>query len=626
MKWREVMQRTARALMVPIVVLPVGAVLMAIGRFGPGFFGAAGAAIIIEYLPLMFAMGVAMGFTNYDGMAAFAAALGHVVLVAVMVAINPGVTLESGRIIPNEMSVLGGIMVGAYTATLYYRFRNVRLPEYLGFFSGKRFVVLVTAVSSVAIGFVLGHAWPPVNTYILGVGAWIFSTGGYGIFAYGVLNRLLIPTGLHHILANLIEHVFGAYVTPAGSLVTGEVARFMAGDPTAGYFTGGLFVTKLFALPAAALAILHEARAENRMQVAGLMLTAALTSIMVGITEPIEFVFIFTAPLLFAIHALLTGTVCLAAFLLGIRHYGYALPMFFINLAPAANPWLIFPLGLIYAAIYYFTFRFIIRKFNYPTPGRDVAEVKAATPADVNAVKGASPVETEVARRVIDALGGATNLLDVAACMSRLRVSVLNAQAVDEAKLSALPLAGVARTDARNLQLVMGTGSEQIREKMSEIIGGAKLYTLLAPLDGEVIPLRDVPDPAFAQELLGFGIGIIPSGNLLVAPTAGEVAKIFPGGHAVVLRTEQGLEILLHLGIDTVALRGEGFEILCAEGALVAQGQALIRFEREVILRAGKTLHSVLTIMNKEMTAEHQAAQGGQVTRGKSPVLAWRST
>jgi len=620
MKWREVMQRTARALMVPIVVLPVGALLMAAGRFGPGFFGAAGAAIIIEYLPLMFAMGVALGFTNSDGMAAFAAALGHVVLVAVMLAINPGVTLESGRVIPNEMSVLGGIMVGAYTAMLYYRFRGVRLPEYLGFFSGKRFVVLVTAVVSVAVGFVFGHIWPPVNTFILAVGSWIFATGGYGIFAYGVLNRLLIPTGLHHILANLIEHVFGSYVTPAGNLVTGEVARFMAGDPTAGFFTGGMFVIKLFALPAAALAMLHEARRENRTQVAGLMLTAALTSIMVGITEPVEFVFIFTAPLLFIVHSLLTGTALLLAFMMGIRHYGYALPMFFINLGPSANAWLIIPLGLFFALVYYLVFRLIIRKLNYPTPGRDVAESKAQA-SDQGATKVASPTETTLAHSVIAALGGVTNLLDIAACLSRLRVLLLNPLAVDEAKLAALPLSGVNRTDANNWQLVLGTGSEQIRERIGEIVSSASLSTLLAPLDGEIIPLREIPDLVFAQEMLGMGVGILPSGNTLVAPTLGRVVKVFPGGHAVVLRTPQGLELLLHIGIDTVSLGGSGFTILCAEGAEVTPGQPLVRFDRDIITSAGKKMHSVMTIMNKELVSEYQAATSGKVTRGKSIVL-----
>jgi len=613
--WRDIMQRTARALMVPIVVLPVGAVLLAAGQFGPLFLRAAGGAIIIEYLPLMFAMGVAMGFTNYDAMAAFAAALGHVVLVAVMLAVSPGILIEGGRVIPNEMSVLGGIMVGGYTAMLYYRFRGVRLPEYLGFFSGKRFVVLVTALASVALGFVLGYAWPPINRVILSIGSWIFATGGYGIFTYGVLNRLLIPTGLHHILANLVEHVFGTYVTSTGALVTGEVARFFAGDQTAGFFTGGLFVTKMFALPAAALAMVHEARPENRTRVAGLMLTAALTSIMVGITEPVEFVFIFTAPLLFAVHAILTGTITLAAFLLGIRHFGYALPLFFINLGPAENPWLIIPLGAFFALVYYVVFRFLIRKFNYPTPGRDTSE--SITQGDTS--KGAA--KASVAQKVLDSIGGPTNLLDVAACMSRLRLRVLNPAKVDEAKLKALPAAGVTRTDEYNLQIVLGTGSEQIREQINEAVGKARLLTLLAPQDGEIIPLNDFPDDVFAKGMLGVGLGLLPSGGVLVAPAAGTISKIFPGGHALVLTTTGGLEVLLHIGLDTVSLEGRGFEVLCAVNEVVELGKPLVRFDQKTILAAGKSLHTAMVVLSGDLVLEYAEAPAGTVIRGRSIAM-----
>jgi len=198
------MQRVAKALMVPIVVMPVAALFIAIGEFGPDFFSAAGNAIIVEYLPLLFAVGVAIGFSDNDGMAAFAAATGHVVLVAVMRAINPGITLESGEFRPNEMSVLGGIIVGAYTSALYWRFRNIRFPDFLGFFSGKRFVPIITALVSLAVGVGLGYLWPPINNVIISVGEWLFNPGQYGAFVYGVLNRLLIPTGLHHILQSLL--------------------------------------------------------------------------------------------------------------------------------------------------------------------------------------------------------------------------------------------------------------------------------------------------------------------------------------------------------------------------------------------------------------------------------------
>ncbi|MTI96846.1 MAG: hypothetical protein FH749_15455 [Firmicutes bacterium] len=613
MNWRRTMQSTAKALMVPIVILPLAAIFMAAGEFGPDFLDAAGAAIIIDNLPLLFAVGVAIGFTKYDGMAAFAAVVGHVVLTAVMRSINPGIELPNGEFIPNEMSVLGGILVGGYTAFLYYRFRNIKFPEFLGLFAGKRFVPIITALVSVVLGVVFGYLWPPINEAIVNLGEWIFDTGGYGVFTYGVLNRLLIPTGLHHILQNLLLHVFGSF-SVNGGVVTGEFARFMAGDPTAGYFSGGFFVTMMFALPAAALAIVHESRAENRKQVAGVMMTAALTSIVIGITEPAEFTFMFTAPLLFIAHGLLTGSALLFSYLLGIRHYGYALPMFFINYTKASNPWLLFPLGAVYALIYYFLFRFIIRKFNYMTPGREVAS------ADTSTLEKGGGDYRDQADQVAQALGGLANLQSVEACMTRLRISILNPAGIDEDKLGALPASGISRLDQYNLQIVLGTGSEQVREQLQQQIDAAGLITLKAPLDGEIIPLGEFPDPVFAQGMLGEGVGFMPSGNLLVAPAAGEIVKVFPGGHALVMRTEDGLELLLHIGLDTVDLEGTGFETICVDAQNVVAGDALIRFDRKLIAEAGKQLHSALIVTNKEQIGEIQGVSSGKAVRGRTVV------
>ena len=615
MNWRGTMQRVSKALMVPIVVLPVAALFIAIGEFGPDLFGAAGNAIIVQYLPLLFAVGVAIGFTNGDGMAAFAAVVGHIVLVAVMAAINPGMTLESGEFQPNEMSVLGGIIVGGYTSALYWRFKDIRFPEFLGLFSGKRFVPIITAVASVAAGVFFGYTWPPVNNLILSIGDWIFQTGGYGIFAYGVLNRLLIPTGLHHILQNLLLHVFGSFVTPEGTLVTGELARFYAGDATAGFFSGGFFVTMMFAIPAAALAIVHESKSVHRVRVAGVMMTAALTSVITGITEPAEFVFIFTAPVLFIAHSLLTGSALLISFLLGIRHYGYALPMFFMNLHHSSNPWLLFPLGAVYALIYYYLFRFIIRKFNYPTPGREPEDVEPQASSDKDSDL------SQVAQQTVAALGGLTNLRNVDACISRLRITVHSAAQLDEAGLKKLPAAGLSRLGENNLQIVFGGNSELIRDQVRQLQDSAELTVLTAPLDGEIIPLEDFPDPVFAQGMLGIGIGFTPTGKVLVAPCEGEVVKIFPGGHALLMKTQEGLELLLHIGLDTVDLQGKGFEQLCADGQIVRRGQSLVNFDREIIQAAGKTMHSALVVTNKEVVKAATGLTKGKVIRGKDPVF-----
>lgn len=615
MNWRGTMQRVSKALMVPIVVLPVAALFIAIGEFGPDFFSAAGNAIIVQYLPLLFAVGVAIGFTNSDGMAAFAAVVGHVVLVEVMAAINPGILLDSGEFRPNEMSVLGGIIVGAYTSALYWRFKNIRFPEFLGMFSGKRFIPIITALASVAVGVFFGYVWPPVNNVILSMGDWIFQTGGYGIFTYGVLNRLLIPTGLHHILQNLLLHVFGSFVTEQGNLVTGELARFYAGDTSAGFFSGGFFVTMMFAIPAAALAIVHESKSKHRKRVAGIMMTAALTSIITGITEPAEFVFIFTAPVLFLAHSLLTGSALLASYLLGIRHYGYALPMFFMNLHHSSNPWLLFPLGAVYALIYYYLFRFIIRKFNYPTPGREPEE------EGTGMGHGHSQDLTQLAKETVVALGGLTNLKSIDACISRLRVIVYNSSQLDEEGLKKLPAAGISRLGDTNLQIVFGGNSELLKDIIRDELDKAGIVEFVAPLDGQMLPLEQFPDPVFAQGMLGVGVGFMPTGKVLVAPCAGEVVKVFSGGHAMLMKTPEGLELLLHIGLDTVELEGKGFEQVCTDGQTVETGQTLIKFNPDVIKGAGKELHTALIVTNKEAVKSATGLVQGKIFRGKDLVF-----
>lgn len=614
MNWRGFMQRVAKALMVPIVVMPVAALFIAIGEFGPDFFSAAGNAIIVDYLPLLFAVGVAIGFTDNDGMAAFAAAAGHVVLVAVMAAINPGITLASGEFRPNEMSVLGGIIVGAYTSFLYWRFRNIRFPEYLGFFSGKRFIPIITTLVSVAAGVVFGYLWPPINTLIISLGDWVFATGQYGAFIYGVLNRLLIPTGLHHILQSLLLQVFGSFTTPEGKLVTGELARFYAGDPSAGAFSGGFFVTMMFAIPAAALAMVHESRQENRKKVAGIMMTAALTSIITGITEPAEFAFIFAAPLLFLVHSLLTGGTLMVSYMLGVRHYGYALPLFFMNLHLSDKPWLIFPLGAVVGVIYYFLFRFLIRKFNFLTPGRE----PAAEGEGMTGGPGSGLAQT--AAMTVAALGGLTNLRRVDACLTRLRLQVYAPAELDEVALKNLPASGISRIGEDNLQIVFGGDSDLLRDEIRELRKQAGLIELVAPFDGEIIPLSQFPDPVFADGLVGVGVGFMPTGSILAAPCAGEIVKIFPGAHALVMKTQDGLELLLHIGLDTVDLEGDGFQQVCQNGQHVQPGEALIKFDTGKIKGAGKELHSALVITNKEVVKSCTGLAKGRVSRGNDIV------
>lgn len=614
MNWKGTMQRVAKALMVPIVVMPVAALFIAIGQFGPSFFTAAGNAIIVDFLPLLFAVGVAIGFTDSDGMAGFAAVVGHVVLVAVMRAVNPGITLLSGEFQPNDMSIMGGIIIGGITAALYWRFRNIRFPEFLGFFSGKRFIPIITALVSVVAGIVFGYLWPPINKGILAASSWVFNTGEYGAFTYGVLNRLLIPTGLHHILQSILLHVFGSFTTGGGKLVTGELARFFAGDPSAGAFSGGYFVTMMFAIPAIALAIVHESKAENRKKVAGIMLTAALTSIITGITEPVEFAFIFTAPFLFVLHSVLTGSVLFFSYILGIRHYGYALPLFFMNYAQSAKPWLIFPLGAVYAVVYYFLFRFFIRKFDYCTPGRGMESTGDSK------IAIAKNELTDVAQKTVTALGGLVNLKVVDACLTRLRVQVYDPLKVKKTALNRLPVKGVSTISPSNMQLVFGGDSDLIKDAIGQLEAEAELTRLVAPLDGQIVPLEKFPDLVFAQGLVGEGIGFLPTGEKMVAPAAGYIVRVFPGSHALVMKTNKGLELLLHIGLDTIELKGRGFEQICRDGQQVEEGEELVRFDREVIQAAGKELYSALVITNKDAVADSAVVREGKVSRGKDVV------
>ncbi len=453
---KGIMQRVAKSLMIPIVILPFAAIFLALGEIaGIEVLKVAGNTIIRDYLPLLFAVGFTISFTNNDGFAAFAAVCGHVVMVRVMKAVNPGITLEDGTFLPNEMSVLGGILVGVYTTLLFKKFKDIKFPEFLGLFSGKRFIPIITAVTSVLFGVILGNAWPPVNNMMNNLARWIFSTGEYGVFVYGVLNRLLIPTGLHHIMQNILEHILGSYVVE-GSVVTGELARFYAGDTSAGFYTGGFFVLMGFALPAAALAMYHEARSENKKKVFGIMLTVALTSMVTGITEPVEFMFMFTAPILFMVHAVLTGGILTASYVLGIRHYGYAMPMFFINIIHAENPWLIFPLGLVFGLIYYFSFRFIIRRFNYLTPGRE---------EEVTHIEKLGET-SELSRKIVDGLGGFGNIAHLDACLTRLRVTLHNGALIDLDALNKLPLSGISKLDDVNYQLVFGYQSEKLKDEI----------------------------------------------------------------------------------------------------------------------------------------------------------------
>ncbi|APR37367.1 N-acetylglucosamine-specific PTS transporter subunit IIBC [Paraburkholderia sp. SOS3] len=464
-------QRLGRALMLPIAVLPVAGLLLRLGQpdvFNIKMIADAGGAIF-DNLPLLFAIGVAVGFAkDNNGVAALAGAIGYLVEIAVMKDINDKL----------NMGVLSGIVAGIVAGMLYNRYKDIKLPDYLAFFGGKRFVPIVTGVVCLVLGIAFGYAWAPVQSAIDAAGHWLTTAGAIGAFVFGLLNRLLLVTGLHHILNSLAWFVFGSFTPPNGAAVTGDLHRFFAGDPSAGTFMTGFFPVMMFGLPAACLAMFHEAPKERRAMVGGLLFSMALTSFLTGVTEPIEFSFMFLAPVLYAIHAVLTGLALAVCSALGI-HLGFTFSAgaidYALNYGLSTKGWEAIPIGLAYAVIYYGLFRFFIRKFNMATPGREPESADAAQAASSAAEDGyAAPVAGAAltrAQRYIAALGGAGNLTVVDACTTRLRLSVVNAEKVSDAGLKAIGARGVLKRGSTNVQVIIGPEADMIADEIRTTIG-----------------------------------------------------------------------------------------------------------------------------------------------------------
>jgi N-acetylglucosamine PTS system EIICBA or EIICB component len=437
------LQQLGRSLMLPIAVLPIAGLLLRLGQpdlLDIAFIASAGEAIFAN-LALIFAIGLAVGFANdSNGAAGLAGVIGYLVLDAVLNSLNPDI----------NMGVLAGIIIGSVAGLLYNRYQAIQLPDYLAFFGGRRFVPIVTGLAAVVLGFAFGAIWPPIQHGIDSLGQWLIDAGELGLFVYGVLNRLLIVTGLHHVLNSLVWFVFGSFETASGAVVSGDLNRFFAGDPTAGRFMAGFFPVMMFGLPAAALAMYHAAPKGRRAQVGGLLLSLALTAFLTGVTEPIEFTFMFLAPLLYVMHALLTGiSVALLHWLdvkLGFTFSAGAFD-FALSYGLSTNGWLMLPVGLVYAGIYYTVFRWAIVRFDLPTPGRD---------PETTAPVGTEAAPSERGPAFVAALGGAANLQSVGACTTRLRLVLDNPDAIDEAALKALGSRGLLRLQGGGLQVIVG--------------------------------------------------------------------------------------------------------------------------------------------------------------------------
>ncbi|SDH51225.1 PTS system N-acetylglucosamine-specific IIB component, Glc family /PTS system N-acetylglucosamine-specific IIC component, Glc family [Paraburkholderia steynii] len=475
-------QRLGRALMLPIAVLPVAGLLLRLGQpdvFNIKMIADAGGAIF-DNLPLLFAIGVAVGFAkDNNGVAALAGAIGYLIEVAVMKDINDKL----------NMGVLSGIIAGIVAGMLYNKYKDIKLPDYLAFFGGKRFVPIVTGVACLVLGIVFGYAWAPVQAAIDAAGHWLTTAGAVGAFVFGLLNRLLLVTGLHHILNSLAWFVFGSFTPPGGAAVTGDLHRFFAGDPTAGTFMTGFFPVMMFGLPAACLAMFHEAPKERRAMVGGLLFSMALTSFLTGVTEPIEFSFMFLAPVLYAIHAVLTGLSLAICSALGIK-LGFTFSAgaidYVLNYGLSTKGWEAIPIGIAYSIVYYGLFRFFIRKFNMATPGREaetpeVANESYASAGYVAPVEGAAAASGTRAQRYIAALGGAANLSVVDACTTRLRLSVVDSEKVSENELKSIGARGVLKRGGGNVQVIIGPEADMIADEIRTTIASGGAVAAVSP-------------------------------------------------------------------------------------------------------------------------------------------------
>ncbi|MGH4124117.1 MAG: glucose-specific PTS transporter subunit IIBC [Clostridium sp.] len=499
-----VLQKVGKALMLPVALLPAAGLLLGFGNmfqsnqflasapiFNAGWFQMVAKImeqsgdVIFGNLALLFAVGVAVGLAEGEGVAGLAAIVGFLIMNKTL-GIVAGVTLEltKGTAHPEFASVLGipslqtgvfgGIIIGIVAAQLYKKFYNIELPSYLGFFAGKRFVPIITAVSAIAIGIAMSFVWPPIQ-HALNVfsKSMIEANPTVSAFVFGVIERSLIPFGLHHIFYNPFWYQFGEYINKAGQIVNGDQAIFMAQlkdgvQFTAGTFMAGKFPFMMFGLPAAALAMIHEAKPEKKKIVAGIMISAALTSFLTGITEPIEFSFLFVAPVLFGIHCVFAGlsfmTMQILEVKIGMTFSGGLIDYLLFGVIPNRTAWwLVIPVGLAFAALYYFGFRFAIRKWNLKTPGREV-DVEEDTSNVKTNLKG-----QEHAIEVLKALGGKENITNLDACITRLRVSVVDAKNVDKAELKKLGAAGVLEV-GDSIQAIFGTRAEHIKTEIKEVI------------------------------------------------------------------------------------------------------------------------------------------------------------
>ncbi|TKD67700.1 N-acetylglucosamine-specific PTS transporter subunit IIBC [Pseudalkalibacillus hwajinpoensis] len=610
------LQRIGKSLMLPIAVLPAAALLLRLGQddfLGLPFVAAAGGAIF-DNLALIFAIGVAIGFSkDGNGAAGLAGAIGYLVLTQGTKAIDENI----------NMAILGGILSGIVAGLLYNRFHDIKLPTWLGFFGGRRFVPIITATAMIILAGIFGFVWPPIQEGINALGEWIIGAGALGVGVFGFLNRLLIPFGLHHVLNSLVWFVFGEY-----NGATGDLNRFFAEDPSAGIFMTGFFPIMMFGLPAACFAMIAAAKKDRRAEVGGMLIGIAFASFLTGITEPIEFAFMFLSPLLYGIHALLTASSMVVAYVLDIHHgFGFSAGAidFFLNYGLAQKPGLLLGIGLLYGIIYFVIFYVLIKKLNLKTPGREDEDMLVQT----NKAEGDK--YDIMAGHFIRSIGGIDNISSIDNCTTRLRLQMNDMSKVDEAELKRHGARGVVKVSNRNLQIIVGTDVEFVADAMrgtksnpATSQGDSTAQTALAehdfvmPVQGKIIPLTEVPDEVFSAGMMGDGFAILPENGTFTSPVDGEIISVFPTKHAIGIRSTQGVEILIHVGIDSVNLKGEGFTTLVKEGDTVKKGQKLMEVDIDSIRHSISSIATPIIFTNLKTL---KVKKTGNAKQGESGIL-----
>lgn len=693
-----VLQRVGRSFMLPIAILPVAGLFLGIGGsftnetmleaygllgiMGPGtiiyailqVLNSAG-SVVFDNLPLIFAIGVAIGMAKQEKeVSALSAVIAFFVMHATIGAmINDfgapdlsGATASVLGINSLQMGVFGGIIVGLGVAALHNRFYKIQLPQVLSFFSGTRFVPIISAAVYLLVGIAMYFIWPVIQTGINALGAFVLASGYAGTWLYGFIERALIPFGLHHVFyIPFWQTALGGTAMVGGTLVEGAQNIFFAELATPGIahfsveatrFMAGKFPLMIFGLPGAAFALYRCAKPENRKAVGGLLLSAALTSMLTGITEPLEFTFLFVAPAMYIVHCVFAGASYMIMHILnvgvGLTFSGglIDLTLFGIMQGNAKTSWLWIPVvGVVYFIVYYLVFSFMIKRFDYKTPGRDDSEIKLYTRKDVNArnaAEGAASAggDNELSRQIMLGLGGKANISDVDCCITRLRCTVHDASKVDQQLLKETGASGVI-CKGQGVQVVYGPRVSNIKSDLEAYLASpesdraeaasapaaaaemapaaaapGKAIVIASPLNGKVIPLEEVADGVFSEKMVGDGFAVEPTDNQVYAPADCEVTTVFGTKHAIGLTTPEGCELLIHLGIDTVQLNGAPFTINIKEGDTLKKGDLIGSFDEKAILDAGYRTVTPVVVTNSDAYTSFQLLKTGITTHGEDTL------